>query len=155
MTEGWQTLLVPVSREPASLEAVRVAASVARARKARVHLVHVIEVVRSQPLNVELEAESRQAQQLLERAQEVAAEAGLPGIKSTVVQSREAGPAIIEEARAQQADVIVLGLPPFEGEDRPFAIGTTAEFLLRHAPSEVWLVRLPMRPTYRGGQRVP
>ncbi|WP_322818493.1 universal stress protein [Tepidiforma sp.] len=154
MTEGWQTLLVPVSREPASLEAVRLAAWVAKSRRARVHLVHVIEVVRSQPLNVELEAESRQAQQLLERAGEVAAEAGFPGVKSTVVQSREAGPAVIEEARAQQADVIVLGLPPFEGEDRPFAIGSTAEFLLRHAPCEVWLVRLPMHAAYRGGHRV-
>ncbi len=171
--DTWQTFLVPVAADRASMEAIAVAAhftadgalvgdptetapvaaadALAKARRGRLHLLHVIEVGRSMPLNVELDQESRRAQQVIEKAEAAAAELGCHGVRSVVVQAREAGPAIIEEARAQKADVIVLGLPPFEGEDRPFALGPTAEYLLRHAPCEVWLIRRPMRDAYRGG----
>lgn len=149
--ENWQTFLVPVSGDRASIEAVHIAATAAKSRRGRLHLVHVIEVGRALPLNVELEQESRRAQQVIERAEAAAAEAGCQGVRSVVVQAREAGPAILEEARGQHADVIVLGLPPFQGEDRPFALGPTAEYLLRHAPCEVWLIRRPMREAPRTG----
>lgn len=149
--DTWQTFLVPVASDRASMEAIAVAAAAAKARRGRLHLLHVIEVGRSMPLNVELDQESRRAQQIIEKAEAAAAEFGCQGVRSVVVQAREAGPAIVEEARSQKADVIVLGLPPFEGEDRPFALGPTAEYLLRHAPCEVWLIRRPMRNAYRGG----
>ncbi|MEJ5222716.1 MAG: universal stress protein [Tepidiforma sp.] len=149
--DTWQTFLVPVAPDRASMEAIAVAAAAAKARRGRLHLLHVIEVGRAMPLNVELDQESRRAQQIIEKAEAAAAELGCQGVRSVVVQAREAGPAIVEEARSQKADVIVLGLPPFEGEDRPFALGPTAEYLLRHAPCEVWLIRRPMRDAYRGG----
>ncbi len=149
--EAWQTFLVPVSGDRASMEAIAVAAAAARVRRGRLNLLHIIQVSRSMPLNVELEQESRRAQQVIEKAEAIAAELGCQGVRSLVVQAREAGPAIIEEARAQKVDVIVLGLPPFEGEDRPFTLGQTAEYLLRHAPCEVWLIRRPMRDANRGG----
>jgi nucleotide-binding universal stress UspA family protein len=153
--ENWQRFLVPVNFDRVSLEAVHVAGAVAKPRRGVLHLVHVIEVGRSLPLNVELEQESRRAEQILERARLAAADSGCSNVRATVVQAREAGPAILEEARAHHIDVIVLGLPPFQGEDRPFAIGPTAEYLLRHAPCEVWLIRRPMRDFTRGGHEGP
>ncbi|WP_322796755.1 universal stress protein [Tepidiforma sp.] len=143
--DNWRTFLVPVTCSRASMEAVQVAASLAKARRAQVVLVHVIEVRRSLPLNAELDAETRRGEQVIQRAEAAAAAAGCPSARGILVQAREAGPALLEEARDRNADVIILGLPPFEGEDRPFALGRTAEFLLRHAPCEVWLIRRPMR----------
>jgi nucleotide-binding universal stress UspA family protein len=153
--DSWQRFLVPLSLDRVSLEAVHVAGAVAKPRRGTLHLLHVIEVGRSLPLNVELEHESRRAQQVIERARLAAADAGCSNVRTAIVQAREAGPAILEEARTHHIDVIVLGLPPFQGEDRPFAIGPTAEFLLRHAPCEVWLIRRPMRDISRGGHDGP
>jgi nucleotide-binding universal stress UspA family protein len=153
--DTWRRFLVPVNFDRVSLEAVHVAGAVAKTRRGTLHLVHVIEVGRSLPLNAELEQESRRAQQVIERARIAAADAGCSNVRTSIVQAREAGPALLEEARTQQVDVIVLGLPPFQGEDRPFAIGPTAEYLLRHAPCEVWLIRRPMRDISPGGHEGP
>lgn len=151
--EAGATLLVPVGSGPATIEAVEVAATVAKARRGRVHLVYVIEVGRSLPLNAELDQESRRAEQFTSKAEAVAAQAGCQVVRSSVVQAREAGPAILEEALAQRAEAIVLGLPAFQGEDRPFALGATAEYLLRHAPCEVWLIRQQVRELRRPGRQ--
>lgn len=142
--DNWRTFLVAVTRSRASLEAVQLAASLAKAKRAQVFLVHVIEVSRSLPLNAELDAEARRGEQVIQRAEAAASAAGCPSARGVLVQAREAGPALLEEARDRHADVIILGLPPFVAEDRPFAIGKTAEYLLRHAPCEVWLIRRPM-----------
>ncbi len=150
--ESGVTLLVPVGMGPASLEAVEVAATVAKARRGRVHLVYVIEVGRALPLNAELDQESRRAEQVSSKAEAVAAQAGCQGVRTAVLQAREAGPAILEEALAQRAEAIVLGLPTFQGEDRPFALGATAEYLLRHAPCEVWLIRQQVKELRRPGR---
>ena len=74
-----------------------VAATVAKPRKGRVYVVHIIEVTRSLPLNAELDAEARRGEQLIRQAEEVAAHAGYP-VSGTLLQAREAGSAILEEA---------------------------------------------------------
>ena len=103
------TILVPVTHNPASIEAVTVACQLARQRKSKVLAVHVIEVLRSLPLNAEMEVEARRGEQLLRKAEEAAAHAGLH-ISGQLVQAREAGQAIVDEARDQNADVIVMGI---------------------------------------------
>jgi nucleotide-binding universal stress UspA family protein len=131
-------LLVPVVQSEASLEAVTLAALVARQRTGRVEVVHVIEVARSLPLNAELEGEARRGEQLIRRAEEIAAAAGHP-VSGTLLQAREAGQAICEEALDHDIDAIVLGV----GKDGP---GRTAEYVLKNATCAVWVVRQSMVP---------
>lgn len=133
------TILVPVIHTPASLQAVTIACGAAKQRKSKVYAVHVIEVLRSLPLNAEMETEARRGEQLLRKAEDVAHAAGYQ-VTGELLQAREAGQAIVDEARERQVDLIVLGI----GHKRApggLPIGRAAEFVLRHATCEVWLIR--------------
>ena len=131
-------ILVPIVGTEASLDAVSVAALVARQKKGRVYVVHVIEVGRSLPLNAELEGEARRGEQLIRRAEEIAAASGFP-VSGTLLQAREAGPALCEEALDHDVDAIIVGV---EGDGG----GKTADYLLKNATCAVWVVRKSMRP---------
>jgi nucleotide-binding universal stress UspA family protein len=141
-----QTLLVGVSNSPASLEAVTMACQSAKSTRARVHVVHVIEVRRLLALNAELDAEVGRGEQLLRKTEEIAAQAGVQ-VQAELLQAREAGPALVDEARSRAADIIVIGLgaSPILGDYR---VGRTALYVLRHAPMDVWVIR-------RGVQKRP
>ncbi len=133
-------LLVPVVRGPASMEAVAVACAVARAQKGgSVHLVHVIEVLRSLPLDADLQIESQHGESILRRAAERAAEYDCR-VTTELLQARAAGPAIVEEAERVGADAIVMGLgyKRLLGE---FQTGRTVDYVLRHATCQVWVIR--------------
>jgi nucleotide-binding universal stress UspA family protein len=131
-------ILVPVVQTSASLDAVTVAALISKQKKGRVEVVHVIEVARSLPLNAELEGEARRGEQLIRRAEEVATAAGYP-VSGTLLQAREAGQAICEEALDHGIDTIILGVDRDGG-------GRTAEYVLKNATCAVWVVRQSMNP---------
>lgn len=134
-----QTLLVPITNTPASLEAVAVAAAIAKARKGRVYLVHVIEVNRSLPLNAEMDAEARRGEQVIRKAEAVALESGC-NVTGTLVQAREAGPAIIDEAQDRGADAIIMGVG-YKRLPGSLQLGRTVDHVLKNATCAVWVVR--------------
>lgn len=137
-----QNFLVPVVQSSASLEAVAVAAMLAKPRKGRVYVAHVIEVNRSLPLNAELDADARRGEQLIRRAEEMAvSEAGYP-VSGTLLQAREAGPAIVDEAADSAVDAIIIGVAGAGGR----AGGRTVEYILKNATCAVWVVRQAMTP---------
>ena len=133
------TILVPVSPLQASLDAVAAACTYGRQRRSKVFVVHVIEVIRSLPLNAELGTEARRGEQLLRRAEEAASAAG-HAVVGELLQAREAGQAIVDEARERDVDVVMLGIGP-QGIAGDHALGRTADFVLRHASCDVWLLR--------------
>lgn len=137
-------ILVPIVQSAASLEAVSIAATLAKLRKSRVYVVHVIEVNRSLPLNAELDAEARRGEQLIRRAEEIADEAGYP-VSGTLLQAREAGPALIDEARDHEIGAIVMGIG-YKKLIGSFQIGRTAEYIMKNATCAVWVVRQSMAP---------
>lgn len=134
-----QSILVPITNTPASLEAVGVACSLAKQRKGRVFVVHVIEVLRSLPLNAEMEAEARRGEQLLRRAEEIAQAAGYH-VSGELLQAREAGQAIVDEARDRGVDAIIMGVG-YKRLIGSFEIGRTADYVLKNASCQVWVVR--------------
>lgn len=134
-----QTFLVPITNSPASLEAVAVASTMAKARKGRVYLVHVIEVNRSLPLNAEMDAEARRGEQVIRRAEAVASEAGC-SVTGTLVQAREAGMAIVDEAQDRGVDAIVMGIG-YKRLTGSFQVGRTVDHVLKNATCTVWVVR--------------
>jgi nucleotide-binding universal stress UspA family protein len=134
-----QTFLVPITNSPASLEAVSVAAAIARARKGRVYLVHVIEVNRSLPLNAEMDAEARRGEQVIRKAEALALEAGC-NVTGTLVQAREAGTAIVDEAQDRGVDAVIMGIG-YKRLTGSFQVGRTVEHVLRNATCAVWVVR--------------
>src|SRR5512138_193925 len=137
-----QTILVPITSSPASFEAVSVAVMLAKQRKGRVYAVHVIEVNRSLPLNAELESEARRGEQLIRKAEEVADELGFQ-VFGQLLQSREAGQAIVDEARDRNVDAIIMGVG-YKRLIGSFQVGRTADYVLQNATCQVWVGRQQM-----------
>lgn len=135
-------VLVGIGESRASLGALSAAGAFAMQTKAPLVAVHVIEVERSLPLDADLDAESRRGEQCLRRAEGVAHEKGF-AMQGELLQARTAGQALVEEARTRHAEVVVLGVSyrKLVGE---FDLGKTADYVLRHAPCQVWLVREPV-----------
>ncbi len=134
------TILVPVINTPASLDAVAVACTLGKQKKSKVYAVHVIEVQRSLPLHAELDSEARRGEQLLRKAEQAASHAGYQAT-GELLQAREAGQAIVDEARDRDADAIILGIGGARKMLGEYQVGRTAQFVLKHAPCEVWLIR--------------
>lgn len=140
------TLLVPVVNAAGSLDAVVAASQIAKTRRGKVIVVHVIEVSRSLPLNENMQADARRGDQLLRKAEEVAHHAG-HSATGELLQAREAGQAIVDEVRDREVDAIVMGIP-YHQEYGVFRLGATADFVLKHAPCEVWLIRQGTMPLH-------
>jgi nucleotide-binding universal stress UspA family protein len=122
--------------------AVEFACTLAKKNRGKVHVVYVIEVKRSLPLDAELVSEAQQGEDILSRA-EMAAKRQDFEVEGDLLQARDAGHAIVDEAVERQADAIVLGVPflrPF-GE---FELGRVPTHILKTAHCEVILLRMPI-----------
>lgn len=133
------SFLIPVIDSPASYEAVEMACGLAKHRKARLYAVHVIEVLRSLPLNAGMETEARRGEQILRKAEDIASSAGCH-VEAALLQARDAGQAIVDEARDRGVDAIILGVG-YKRIIGSFQIGRTADYVLKNAPCQVWVVR--------------
>jgi nucleotide-binding universal stress UspA family protein len=138
---GWEArrILVPVKGERVDEDALRLAGEVARRNKGVVYAVHVIEVDRSFPLEAQMDSAIEKGDKVLGRVEELARQAKY-SVETEVLQAREVGPAVVEEARERDADLLILGLSYKEtfGE---FSLGHVAPYILKHAPCPVWLCR--------------
>ena len=135
--------LVPCDGSAASYEALAFACTEAKRSKGRVYAVHVIEVSRTLPLDADLSAEAQRGESVLLEAERIGDELGLR-IEGELLQARVAGHAIVDEAIERGIDVIVIGTE----YTRPFGeyqIGQTVQYVLKQAPCQVWLFRMPAR----------
>jgi nucleotide-binding universal stress UspA family protein len=133
------SILVPVDGSPASEQAIAVAADLAKRNRARVHLLYVIEMPRSMALDATVEGELQRAETILERAEAVAEGCGISAT-GDLVQARQAGHAIVDEARERGVDAVIIGVQ----YDRPygrFELGSTPRYVLEHASAPVWVIR--------------
>jgi len=135
-------ILVPVSGEDADRESIELACKMAKDGKGKVYVVYVIQVKRSLPLDAELEAETQRAEEVLSRAEQVADELDYE-IETDLLQTREIGPAIIDEAMERSADVILMGMG-YRKRFGQFDLGETVPYVLRNAPCRVLLLRQPL-----------
>lgn len=137
-----RSFLVPVDGSPESLKAVEFACGIAKRTKGKVHVVHVIEVKRSLPLDAELVTEALRGEEILDEAEKVARRADLE-VEGDLLQAREAGHAIIDEATERNAEAIVIGVP-FNRPYGDFELGRVPAHVLKNAPCEVILLRMPL-----------
>ncbi len=136
-------ILVPVDGSEASLDALALACVLAKRNKGRVYAVYVIEVARMLPLDAELTPQARQAEDVLTGAEQVADSLDFE-VSGEILQARDAGHAIVDEAIERSVDGIVLGM----GYERPlgeFQMGATAQYVLKNAPCQVLIVRSGVR----------
>ena len=135
-------ILVPVNGSPTDDEAVRLACRLARRQHAKVYVVTILEVKRKFALDAAQESELARAEALLDHAEEVGAELDVE-VDTELLQAREAGPAIVDEIREWQADLVVVGMP-YRQRFGEFYMGKTAPFVLKFASCRTLLFREPL-----------
>jgi nucleotide-binding universal stress UspA family protein len=137
-----KSILVPVDGSEASLMAVEFACTLAKRTRGKVHVVHVIEVKRSLPLDAELATEAQRGEDILAQAERAAKKEDFE-VEGDLLQARDAGHAIVDEAIERQTDVIVIGVP-FRRPFGEFEMGKVPSHVLKSAHCEVILLRMPL-----------
>ena len=135
--------VIALNGGPSDGAIVKLAAEYARSTKAELVAVHVVEIDWTLPLDADIAGRSEEAQQVLDMA-EAAAEGAKVRLEPVLLQARDVGAAIVDEATERQADMLILGLPYRKRFGGDFAIGRTIPYVLKNAPCAVWVVREPM-----------
>ena len=135
-------ILVPViGDELVDGPALKVAALLLGGREGvEASLLHVIEVPFDQTLDMENEAAVAQADAILTSAEAILTERGVPTRTSTV-QARAAGPAIVDDANELGADLIVMGLRYKKRFGGQWDAGRTVPYVMRNSTAPVWCLR--------------
>jgi len=131
-------VLVPVAGTKADEGAIELACSLVKGKnKSKIVAVHVIPVERSLPLDVEIKPEIGKAEDILARAESIAQYVGCT-FETDILQAREVGPAIIDEAIEREIDLIIIGVT-YKKHYGQFCLGDILPYVLENAPCRVIL----------------
>jgi len=130
-------ILVPVIGTPVDDETMRLACQLAKKSKGKICAVYVITVKRSLPLDAEIRSETAKAEEILDHISTVAEEADYE-VETDLLQSREVGPTIVDEAVEREVDLIIMGLS-YKRRFGQFSLGNVLPYVLRNAPCQVLL----------------
>jgi len=133
-------ILVPVAGTEADDEAMRLACGLAKKTKGKIWAVYVITLKRYLPLEAEVETEIKKAEEILDGIESVAEEQDYE-VETDVLQAREAGPAIIDEAVERDVDLILMGVK-YKRHFGQFSLGSVVPYVLKNALCPVILYHL-------------
>jgi nucleotide-binding universal stress UspA family protein len=140
---AFRRAILALSGGPCDDRIVHLAADLGRASEGELVGVHIVEVGWSMPLDADVAARSEEAQRILDRA-EATAEERRAKLEPVLLQAREVGAALVDEATEREADLLLVGLPYRKRFGGDFAMGRTIPYVLKHAPCEIWVVREPI-----------
>jgi nucleotide-binding universal stress UspA family protein len=120
-------------------ETVRLASRMTDPHGGKLYAVHIIEVNRSLPLGAVLDDVVERGEKILDEVEQLVAQSQLP-VETELVQARDTGPAIVDEAAEWGADLIVMGLP-YKRRFGEFNMGKTVPYVLKNATCRVMLFR--------------
>lgn len=130
-------ILVPVAGTKADEGAVELACSLAKKIRSKIFAVHVIPIDRSLPIDAEIKPEIGRAEDILGQAEIIAREMGCV-VETDILQAREVGPAIIDEAKEREIDLILIGVT-YKKHYGQFCLGDVLPYVLENAPCRVLL----------------
>jgi len=138
----FRRILVPMKVGDIGEEMIATAIALAKDRGAEVEAITVVRVPRKYALEGPLPPDvAARVDASLEEARLLGVDHGVE-VRTDVVRARSIGHAILEEAKARNADLIVLGSSPrWRRQSRFFS--PTVDFVLRRAPCEVLVVAFP------------
>ncbi|MFL5979508.1 MAG: universal stress protein [Gaiellaceae bacterium] len=137
----YRRILVPIAADDDSKLGVELAAELAPEGRAAITAVVVIEVPPELPLEAHMVEEEAEARRALEKAHAIAASRAVK-LQERIVRGRSRGEAIVAEAEAGGADLIVVRAT---AHDRSQVFGKTVDYVLRHACCRVLLTTPPPR----------
>jgi nucleotide-binding universal stress UspA family protein len=136
-------VVLGVNGGPTDPLVIKLGCELARERHASLTAVHVVEVDWSHDLSEDVSSGNEAAAAVLDRAEAIAEKLQVP-LATSLLQARDVGAALVDEASEQEADLMVLGLPYRKKFGGDFAIGRTVPYVLQNAPFGVLVVREPI-----------
>lgn len=135
----YNKILVPVAGLETDVETVKLACQLARKDKTKLLVLHVIPIDRALPLDAELANEVKKAENVLEQAEKIALEQGFE-IETDLLQARNVGPSIVDEAVERKSDLIIMGLA-YKRQFGQYSLGNVTPYILKNAPCPVILLQ--------------
>jgi nucleotide-binding universal stress UspA family protein len=133
----FKKVLVPVVGSEADEEAVKLACRLAKKDKGKVWAVSVVAIKRALPLDAEIESEIKKAENVLDSVESLAEEDDYE-VETDVLQAREVGPAIVDEAVERGVDLILMGIT-YKRRFGQFSLGNVVPYVLKNSPCPVIL----------------
>jgi len=122
-------------------EAIKLACRLIKKNKGKIWAVYVITIKRTLPLDAEMEPEIKKAEGILDHVEITAEEEGCE-IDTDILQAREAGLAIVDEAVEREVDLILMGVT-YQMRFGQFSLGNVVPYVLKNAPCRVILDHQP------------
>jgi nucleotide-binding universal stress UspA family protein len=138
----FQRAVVALNGGPSDARIVRLVVGLAT-KGVEVIAVHVVEIDWTLPLDADIAGRSEEVQRVLDSAEAIAEERKIV-MEPVLLQARDVGAALVDEATERSADLLVVGLPYRQRFGGEFDIGRTVPYILQNAPCAVWVVREPM-----------
>jgi nucleotide-binding universal stress UspA family protein len=133
----FKQILVPVAGTSADTETIRLACRLAKRDKGKVWAVSVVTIKRALPLDAEIESEIKKAEDILNEVETVAEEEDCE-IETDVLQAREAGSAVVDEAVERGVGLILMGIS-YKQRFGQFSMGSVVPYVLKNSPCPVIL----------------
>jgi nucleotide-binding universal stress UspA family protein len=136
----FERVLIPVGGTEVDDPALRLTAILLAGTQGQASVLHVIEVPFERQLDAEDEAALARADEILRAGESFLAQQQV-AVRTSTVQARAAGPAIVDDANELNADLIVMGLrykKRFGGE---WDAGRTVPYVMRNSTAPVWCLR--------------
>jgi nucleotide-binding universal stress UspA family protein len=140
---AFRRAVIALNGGPSDKRIVHLAIDLARPIKADLVAVHVVEIDWTLPIDADIAGRSEETQRVLDLAEQIA-EQSRYRIEPVLLQARDVGAAIVDEASERQADLLILGLPYRKRFGGDFAIGRTIPYVMKNAACAVWVIREPI-----------
>jgi nucleotide-binding universal stress UspA family protein len=137
----FERVLVPLAGTEADDASLRLTAMLLRGTEGTALLLHVIEVPFERQLDAQDPAAVAFADEVLGRAEAFLTEHGVAA-RTAISQARAAGAAIVDDAVAQRADLIVIGLRYKKRFGGGWDAGRTVPYVMRNSRAPVWCLRV-------------
>ena len=142
--------LIGLNGGPTDEQVVHLACQLAKPAGAELIAVHVVEVDWSHELSDEVAGQDEQTSAILDGAETIA-ERYRVRLQPSLLQARDVGAALVDEAVELGVDTIILGLPYRKRFGGDFALGTTLPYVLQNAPCQVLVMREAVALSERRG----
>ena len=130
-------ILVPVAGTIADEGAIELACKLCKSKnnQCEIFAIHVIPVERSLPVDAEDTSKIDAAENILNNIESIGQKQGCP-IDTEMLQARDIGSTIIEEAKKRAVDLILMGIS-YKQHFGQFCLGDVIPYVLENAPCRV------------------
>lgn len=128
---------------PTDALVVKLGCQLAKPFKADVVALHIVEVDWSHDLEEDIAKDNVLASTVLDMAEQIGEKLGV-SVRTMLLQARDVGAALVDEAAELETDLIVLGLPYRKKFGGDFAMGRTVPYVLQNAACQVIVAREPI-----------